>query len=100
MFDNRNYTCTYAFILTKQEVKNVAYWPSSFFAYYGLREQDEYAAIYHTCTYFSYILISGGMPSMAHWGIWLSPSPQLFSFFLLIVVLTCFISLFACNVVE
>ena len=52
-----------------------------FFAYYGLREQDEYAAIYHTCTYFSYILISGGMPSMAHWGFWLSPSPQLFSFF-------------------
>ena len=81
MFDNRNYTSTYAFILTKQEVKKVAYWPSSFCAYYGLREQDEYAAIYHTCTYFSYILISGGMPSMAHWGFWLSPSPQLFAFF-------------------
>ena len=83
MFDNRNYTCTYAFILTKQEVKKVAYWPSSFFPYYGLREQDEYAVIYHTHTYFSYILISGGMPSMAHWGFWLSPSPQLFSFFFL-----------------
>ena len=30
------------------------------------------------CIYFSYILISGGIPSMAHWCFWLSPSPQLF----------------------
>ena len=32
------------------------------------------------CIYFSYILISGDIPSMAHWRFWLSPSPQL-SFF-------------------
>ena len=35
---------------------------------------------------------------MAHWRFWLSPSPQLF--FFLIVVLAYFISLFACNVAE
>ena len=47
------------------------------------------------------MLISGGIPSMAHWCFWLSPSPQLFfSFFFLIVVLAYFISLFACNAVK
>ena len=39
------------------------------------------------------MLISGGIPSMAHWCFWLSPSPQL-------VVLAYFISLFACYAVE
>ena len=52
------------------------------------------------CIYFTYILISWGIPSMAHWCFWLSPSPQLFFFFFLIVVLAYFISLFACNAVE
>ena len=47
------------------------------------------------------MVISGGIPSMAHWCYWLSPSPQLFfSFFFLIVVLAYFIPLFPCNAVK
>ena len=37
--------------------------------------QNTYISI---CIFFSYILISGGIPSMAHRRFWLSPSPQLF----------------------
>ena len=49
------------------------------------------------CTYFSYILISGDLvwPQYGALALWLSPSPQLF--FFLIVVIAYFI---ACNVVE
>ena len=56
------------------------------------------------------MLISGDIPSMAHWCFWLSPSPQLFFFFFFCfcsfvclfvkVVLAYFISLFACYAVE
>ena len=52
------------------------------------------------------MLISGGIPSMAHWCFWLSPSPQLFFFVLFCfvkvvkVVLAYFISLFTCYAVK
>ena len=53
------------------------------------------------------MLISGGIPSMAHWCFWLSPSPQLFFvlfcfvlFLFVEVVLVYIISLFACYAVE
>ena len=62
------------------------------------------------------MLICGGIPSMAHWCFWFSPSPQLFCFVLFCfvfflfcffclflfaeVVLVYFISLFACYAVE
>ena len=36
------------------------------------------------CIYFSYILDSGGIPSMAHLHFWLSPSPQLVFLLLLL----------------
>ena len=39
------------------------------------------------CTHFSYILISRGIPSMAHWRSWLSPSPQLFFFLVVLAYL-------------
>ena len=40
--------------------------------------KDNYNIYMSICIYFSYMLISGGIPSMAHWCFWLSPSPQLF----------------------
>ena len=41
------------------------------------------------CMYFSYMLISGGILSMAHWCFWLSPSPQLFLFCFVFVLFFC-----------
>ena len=40
--------------------------------------KDNYNIYISICIYFSYRLISRGIPSMAHWCFWLSPSPQLF----------------------
>ena len=50
------------------------------------------------CIYFSYMLISGGIPSMAHWCFWLSPSPQLFLF--CFVFFVCFCLLKQCQFIS